>query len=245
LQHDSDDTMAVTHVRLLTDGYFTLDKSFLVFGKYQGTRFKAALKPLLIETDKEKILVDTGIGTLPAKYMQHHDVIRESEQQLSHSLRGAGLSPEDVTLVVNTHLHFDHCGNNRLFSRAKFVSQMEEIRYAFYPDRFMRVSYLREFFDFEGDFLPLRGRHILDDGVEIIPTPGHSIGHQSVVVRWKGRNLVYTGDAAPLPENIEKRNITGMVYDSAKASESIDLLRGIERAMYVHSHDDQQLPALV
>src|SRR5438876_304212 len=52
--------MTVVDVRLLTDGYFTLDKSFLVFGKYQGTKYKAALKPLLIRTDKENILVDTG-----------------------------------------------------------------------------------------------------------------------------------------------------------------------------------------
>ena len=181
---------------------------------------------------------------LPTKYMQHHQVIRENEQQLSHSLKHAGLDPSDVTLVVNTHLHFDHCGNNRLFTRAKFVSQIDEIRYAFFPDKFMKVSYLREFFDLEGDFLPLRGRNILEDGVEIIPTPGHSIGHQSVVVRWKGRNLVYTGDAAPLPENIEKRNISGMVYDSAKAVGSIEALRGIERAVFVHSHDDQQMPDL-
>ena len=240
----SDRIMTVTNVRLLTDGYFTLDKSFLVFGKYQGTKFKAALKPLLIETDHEKILVDTGIGTLPAKYLQYHDVVRGADQQLTHSLGRVGIDPNDISLVVNTHLHFDHCGNNRLFRRAKFVSQIDEIRYAFFPDRFMKVSYLREFFDFEGDFLPVRGRHTIDDGVEIVPTPGHSIGHQSVIVKWKGWNLVYTGDAAPLPENIEKGNITGMIYDSVKAAESIETLRRIERAVYVHSHDDKEMPEL-
>ena len=233
--------LAVLNLRLLTDGFFTLDKSFLVFGKYQGTKFKAALKPLLIETEKERILVDTGIGILPAKYQRHHDVVRANEQQLSHSLRLAGLDPGDITLVINTHLHFDHCGNNRLFTKAKFVSQIEEIRYAFYPDKFMRISYLREFFDLEADFLPIRGGHVIEDGVEIVPTPGHSIGHQSVVVNWKGRNVVYTGDAAPLPENIEKGNISGMVYDSVKASESIELLRGIKDALYVHSHEDRDM----
>jgi len=236
--------LAVLNVRLLTDGYFTLDKSFLVFGKYQGTKFKAALKPLLIETEKEKILVDTGIGSLPPKYLGHHEVIRGNEQELTLSLRRAGLEPDDITLVVNTHLHFDHCGNNRLFTQAKHVSQIDEIRYAFFPDRFMKISYLRDFFDLEGDFLPIRGKHAIEDGIDILPTPGHSIGHQSVVVRWKGRNIVYTGDAAPLPENIEKRNISGMVYDSGKASDSIDLLRGIKNAIYVHSHEDRDMPNL-
>jgi glyoxylase-like metal-dependent hydrolase (beta-lactamase superfamily II) len=233
--------MTVLDVRLLTDGYFTLDKSFLVFGKYQGTKYKAALKPLLVRTEREKILVDTGIGTLPPKYEKFHEVIRTKEEQLRLSLKKAGLEPSDITMVVNTHLHFDHCGNNHLFPNAKFLEQTEEVRYAFFPDRFQRVSYLRDFFDVEGEFIPLRGKYEIENGVEILPTPGHTIGHQSVVVKWKNRNVVYTGDAAPLPENIEKRNITGMIYSSANGLESIDLLRRIENPVYIYSHDNDQL----
>ncbi len=233
--------MAVLDVKILTDGYFTLDKSFLVFGKYQGTKYKAALKPLLIKTEKENILVDTGIGTLPPKYEKFHDVIRTKEENLRLSLKTAGLEPNDITLVVNTHLHFDHCGNNLLFLNAKFVEQVDEIRYAFFPDRFMRVSYLREFFDTEGEFLPMRGKYTIENGVDIVPTPGHTIGHQSVVVKWKNRNIVYTGDAAPLPENIEKRNITGMIYNTSEGLESIDFLRNMENPVYIYSHDNEQL----
>lgn len=235
--------MTITDVRLLTDGYFTLDKSFLVFGKYQGIKYKAALKPLLIRTDKETILVDTGVGTLPSKYDKFHNVIRTKEESLEFSIRKAGLRPEDVSLVVNTHLHFDHCGNNKMFPNSKFLVQTDEIRYAYFPDRFMRVSYLRDFFDVEGDFLPVRGRYEIEDGLEVLPTPGHTIGHQSVVVKWKNRNIVYAGDAAPLPENIEKRNITGMIYDAAQGIQSIDLLRRIEHPLYIYSHDNEQLTA--
>ncbi len=228
-------------VRLLTDGYFTLDKSFLVFGKYQGVKYKAALKPLLIKTEKEVIIVDTGIGTLPPKYRKFHEVIRRKEEHLRYSLQKAGLLPRDVTLVVNTHLHFDHCGNNRLFPRAKFLVQTDEIRYAYFPDRFMRVSYLRDFFDHEGEYLPVKGGYEVEEGVELVPTPGHTIGHQSVLVRWKNRNLIYAGDAAPLPENIEKRNIPGMIFNTAQGLESIDALRRIENPIYIFSHDNEQL----
>ncbi len=228
-------------VKLLTDGYFTLDKSFLVFGKYQGIKYKAALKPLLVRTEKETIILDTGIGTLPAKYQRFHEVIRSKEEELRYSLRKAGIQPGDVTLVVNTHLHFDHCGNNRLFPNAKFLVQTDEIRYAYYPDRFMKISYLRSFFDQEAEYLPVRGRYVAEDGVELLPTPGHTIGHQSVVVRWKNRNLVYAGDASPLPENIEKRNIPGMIYNTSQGLESIDALRRIENPIYVFSHDNEQL----
>jgi N-acyl homoserine lactone hydrolase len=233
--------LTVLEVSLLSDGYFTLDKSFLVFGKYQGVKYKAALKPLLIRTQKETILVDTGVGNLPPKYEKFHDVIRSKDEELASSLHKAGLRPEDVTMVVNTHLHFDHCGNNKLFANSKFIVQTDEIRYAYFPDRFMRVSYLRDFFDVEGDYLPVRGRYEIDDGVEVLPTPGHTIGHQSVVVKWKGRSIVYAGDAAPLPENIEKRNITGMIYSSTQGLESIDLLRRIENPIYIYSHDNEQL----
>jgi N-acyl homoserine lactone hydrolase len=233
--------LTVLDVRLLSDGYFTLDKSFLVFGKYQGIKYKAALRPLLVRTEKEAILVDTGIGNLPPNYQRFHEVIRSREEELSHSLKTAGLKPSDVTMVVNTHLHFDHCGNNRMFENSKFLIQTDEVRYAYFPDRFMRVSYLRDFFDIEGDYLPVRGRYEIENGVEIIPTPGHTIGHQSLVVKWKNRNIVYTGDAAPLPENIEKRNITGMIYDSAMGVQSIDTLRRIENPVYIYSHDNEQL----
>lgn len=236
-------TLTVRDVRLLTDGYFTLDKSFLVFGKYQGIKYKAALKPLLVRTDKETILVDTGVGTLPPKYEKFHEVIRSKEEELSYSLRAVGLKPSDITMVVNTHLHFDHCGNNRLFENSKFLIQTDEIRYAYFPDRFMRVSYLRDFFDVEGDYVPVKGRYEIENGVEVVPTPGHTIGHQSLVVKWKNRNVVYAGDAAPLPENIEKRNISGMIYDSSLGLESIDLLRRIENPVYIYSHDNQQLKA--
>ncbi len=225
----------------MTDGYFTLDKSFLVFGKYQGVKYKAALKPLLVKTEKEVIIVDTGIGTLPPKYRKFHEVIRRKEEYLRYSLQKAGLLPRDVTLVVNTHLHFDHCGNNRLFPRAKFLVQTDEIRYAYFPDRFMRVSYLRDFFDHEGEYLPVKGGYEVEDGVELVPTPGHTIGHQSVLVRWKNRNLIYAGDAAPLPENIEKRNIPGMIFNTAQGLESIDALRRIENPIYIFSHDNEQL----
>jgi glyoxylase-like metal-dependent hydrolase (beta-lactamase superfamily II) len=105
----------------------------------------------------------------------------------------------------------------------------------------MRVSYLREFFDTEGEIVPLRGRYTIEDGVEIVPTPGHTVGHQSVIVKWKNMNLVYAGDAAPLPENIEKRNITGMIYSTAQGLESIDLLRRIENPVYIYSHENEQL----
>jgi hypothetical protein len=60
-------------------------------------------------------------------------------------------------------------------------------------------------------------------------------------VKWRGRDIVYAGDATPLPENIEKRNISGMIYSSSEGLEYIDALRRIENPVYIYSHDNEQL----
>ena len=116
---------------LLSDGYFTLDKSLLVYTKYQGQIYEAALKPLLIIAGKEKILVETGIGELPETHKQFHTIKRKPEQALKAQLQKHGTKPEDITMVVNTHLHFDHCGNNALFPNAKFYASLGVLRCQF------------------------------------------------------------------------------------------------------------------
>jgi glyoxylase-like metal-dependent hydrolase (beta-lactamase superfamily II) len=226
-------------LHLLSDGSFTLEKSFLVYAKYQRETYEAALKPLLIITEKERILIDTGIGDLPEKYRKFHTVKRDTNQTLRAQLQRYSLKPEDIDVVVNTHLHFDHCGNNKEFRNAKFYVQADELRYAYAPDRFQKASYIREFFDVNVEYVPLRGSHRITEGMSVLPTPGHSIGHQSVVVRKDGKNYVYCGDAAPLRENLERRNIPGVLYRSDQALQSIDKLRSIENAMCVYSHDNE------
>ncbi len=228
-------------LHLLSDGYFTLDKSFLVYTKYQGQIYEAALKPLLIIAGKEKILVETGVGELPERYRKFHTIRRETDKTLRAQLNTHRIKPEDITLVINTHLHFDHCGNNASFPNAKFYVQAQELRYAYAPDRFQKAAYIREFFDSGLDYIPIRGKYQLGEDILLIPTPGHSIGHQSVLIRGEEENLVYCGDAAPLRENLEKRNIPGVLYRADEALRSIDKLRSIKNASYIYSHDNEQL----
>lgn len=228
-------------LHLLSDGYFTLDKSFLVYTKYQGQPYEAALKPLLVITEEDRILIDTGVGELPEKHRKFHTVKRMSDQELKAQLQKHGLKLEDIDIVINTHLHFDHCGNNASFPNAKFYVQGDELRYAYAPDRFQKAAYIREFFDVSKEYVPLRGQYRVTDDIIIIRTPGHSIGHQSVIIRKDERNYVYCGDAAPLRENLKRRNIPGVLYRADQALKSIDKLRSIKNAVYVYSHDNEQL----
>jgi len=226
---------------LLSDGCFTLDKSLLVYTKYQGQTYEAALKALLITADTENILVDTGIGELPEKYGKFHVVRRERNQTIKAQLKIHHLTPDDIHIIINTHLHFDHCGNNHLFPKAEFYVQATELCYAYDPDRFQKAAYIRDFFNTKIDYKPIQGKHQVSDNVILIPTPGHSPGHQSVLIKMEERNYVYCGDAAPLQENLNQRNIPGVLYRADQALNSIDMLRTIKNAVYIYSHDNEQL----
>jgi len=209
--------------------------------KYMGQPYDVALKSLLILTPQEKILVDTGMDELPEKHRKFFPVQRRAEENVEAQLAQHALKPNDIDVVVNTHLHFDHCGNNALFPNAKFFVQADEFRYAFAPDRFQQAAYIRELFDVKVDYQLVNGRHQITDGVFVVPTPGHSIGHQSVIVETGGKNYVFCGDAAPLKENLERQNIPGVLYCAHKALKSIDRLKTIKNAVYIYSHDNEQL----
>jgi len=228
-------------LQLLENGFFNLDKGFLVYGKYHGRIYEAALKPLLILSGEERILVDSGIGALPDPYRRFYSVKQCTEHLLVSQLQNCRLRPEDITVVINTHLHFDHCGNNKLFKNAKFYVQKEELRYAFSPDRFQKNAYLRDCIDRDFDHIETKGDCRLTEEVSMISTPGHSPGHQSVVVRNDRNTFVYCGDAAPLKENLESLNIPGVLYHAEDALHSIERLRSIKDAIFIFSHDHEQL----
>jgi len=231
----------VLQLHLLENGFFSLDKGFLVYGKHHGKIYEAALKPLLIINDEEKILLDTGIGELPEQYKRFYSVRQSPEHSLDVQLQNHQLKPEDITIVINTHLHFDHCGNNRLFKNAKFYVQAEELRYAFSPDRFQKNAYIQDFFNHDLDYVKVKGDYKLTEGISIISTSGHSPGHQSIIIRNDGNTCVYCGDAAPLKENLESLNIPGVLHHADDALRSIEKLKSIKDAIFVFSHDKEQL----
>ena len=238
--------MSVKSIKLLFDGYFELDMGMLVYAKapYYGKKYQAALKPLLIQTQDENILVDTGIGQLPDLYRQYYKSDRQ--RTLKDSLTAEGLATDDISMVINTHLHVDHCGNNHLFKSAKFIVQEAELEYAHNPDRFQKGGYVKQLFD-ELEFTTVSGDCEIVPGVSVILTSGHTPGHQSVVIDVpqtsgdvKFKKYIYCGDEAPLEENLRKRNITGILYNQVQSLAALDRLRGID-AEYIYSHENTQL----
>jgi N-acyl homoserine lactone hydrolase len=173
----------------------------------------------LLQTPKVNLLIDTGIGT--PKDHPHREFEQRSEQRIVNTLSSFGLKPEDIDIVINTHLHWDHCANNRLFTKAKFYVQRKELQYAAAPlpahakayDAFqigLTPSYIGTRFEI------LDGDCQIMEGVSVILLPGHSPGFQGVIVKSGGHSRLVAGDNIPLyanlPEHKAQRFIPSSIY---------------------------------
>ncbi|MGA1866048.1 MAG: N-acyl homoserine lactonase family protein [Thermoplasmatota archaeon] len=228
-------------LEVLSDGTFQIDGGMLVYGvpRYYGKCFRAKLKPMYVEAGDERILVDTGIGELSEKLNSIYKV--EKDLDLPASLKRLSLSPEDISLVINTHLHFDHTGYNPLFTSARFISQEDEIRYSADPDRFQKGGYHQPNIK-DLDYAPVKGKKMVAPGVMVVPTPGHTPGHQSVIVELEDEVYVYTGDVSPLSVNHDKKYIVGVLYNPVDALRSLQLLDDMrdwwnKPVKYIYSHE--------
>ena len=138
------------------------------------------------------VLVDTGVGG-PEEMINDWRVVNVAA---ADALAELDMSPADISLVINTHLHFDHCGQNAVFKHAAFYVQRAEL------DRCRRESpALYDWFDFQNaSFELLDGDTEIRPGLSVIATPGHTSGHQSVLVAAEdGGPDLLIGDAAYTP----------------------------------------------
>ena len=149
------------------------------------------------------ILVDTGVGW-PTELVKEWKVVN---RHAAEALAEHDLSPADVKIVINSHLHFDHCGQNAVFQHAPFYIQRSELARARREE-----SVTREWFDFAGArYELLDGDAQIADGVRVVATPGHTVGHQSVFVDGPDGTSVMIGDAAYTSEiylEVEKADLS-------------------------------------
>ncbi len=188
-------------------GSMTLDKSILVSGD-RGVEIEAPSLVYLIEA-AETLLVDTSFGDVEVMAELHpgFECRRSAGQTPEAVLDSEGYRPGDIDAVVLTHLDWDHCYNLELFEDAEVYVQRRELEYAIAPypthaERYEAKSLGREPPWLTVDLTPLDGETRLCRGVTAFPTPGHTVGHQSLAVETDEGTTVVAADAVPTFENL-------------------------------------------
>lgn len=152
------------------------------------------------------VLFDTGIGGGNALIDRYYQPVRRS---IADALADHGHHLSDVTAVINSHLHFDHCGNNHLLPGIPIYTQARELDLA----RSQRYT-VPDWIDFPGaEYRLVDGDTRVSAGIRIIATPGHTGGHQSVVLDQADRPIVLAGQAIYSKTEYEYIAEHGMLTD--------------------------------
>jgi len=216
--------MTDTKVYLLDGGSLVLDGLHVFWNKGPSGEVRFPVYSILIEHAEGRFLIDTGydydhvMKVLPFEKPQ-----QSKDQTIPGALALLGLEPKDIDVVVNTHFHFDHCGGNKYFPDAKKICHKDEISQVFDPQPFELLGYSDLSFSAEaanarglGDqlletttkanstFEGIEGDTELAKGVKLMFTPGHSIGHYSLLVEFGTRApIMFTVDAAYTEQSLD------------------------------------------
>ncbi len=171
---------------------------------------------LLIKHPQGNVLVETGIHDKTPNYVKYHNIVKKPS--LIESMGWAGIRPSDIDIVINSHLNPDHVGWNTIyadgilkpaFENANYIIQKKEFETAINPGFELKNDY----FSVESDILPLEESGSLElvngekevlPGIFVKPTPGHTAGHQSVIVKAQEHTVLYAADVAALVMHQEK-----------------------------------------
>lgn len=216
-------------VTALKMGDLLVDKSSLTSGIGVGEQIKIPIWAAAIEGNGKKILVDTGIHSREWVDENIAPCGQQEDEQIEQALKKIGWECSDVDIVINSHLHYDHCGNNRLFSNATFVVQKTEWENAYDPVENQKCFYIEELFCKKAmRYTSIRfadGEDLVEEGIKVIPTPGHCKGHQSVLVSTKAGVVCVSADAVNLVENIRDNVTPNILVNGEQVYQSMELIR--------------------
>jgi len=238
-------------------GILKSQKQFFTLGIDVGKPFDVPVPFLLIEHPKGKILFDTGSAYETIHNKKEHwggilaayDPVMTEEQWCVNAIKKVGCQPEDIKYVIMSHLHLDHAGCIGHFPNAKYIVQREELHFAYVPDYYMKAAYIRKDFDKDVDWLILEGWRddkldLFGDGsIFIYLTPGHTPGHQSILVNLPNSGpMFFAADSCYTMENFENNVLPGLMWNAGETIRSVQRMQNLQElcgATIVTGHDPE------
>ncbi len=186
----------------------------------ERNRLVAGENSILVRTGDHTVLIETGIGN---KFDERTARIFEPEARLLENLEAGGVDPEEIDTVINTHLHFDHCGWNTVrkgsgvvgtFPRAKYWVQKGEWEHGQRQLERDHVSYISDNYNpliERGQMNLIEGDHEIVPGISVRVYPGHTRHMQAVLIESGGKTACYISDLIPTTLHLDL--VWGMAYD--------------------------------
>jgi N-acyl homoserine lactone hydrolase len=226
-----------------------VDYSQIVYLKNIGDIQEFPVWTALVQGNGRNILIDLGIYDPEWATANIIACTREELDDPAAALaKAAGIGPQDIDTVIFTHLHWDHIGDNlALFPNARFVVQEREWRYMHNPVSYQKWAYassLSVCLDPGIDFFQwqfVNGWTELIPGVLLVPTPGHTPGHQGVLIKTAEGRLFVAGDAVNCVDNLYSNLPSGITSDGEAYVTSMGYVR--EFADFVIGAHDQAIEA--
>ena len=247
--------MSGRYIVPLDMGDAAFDRSLFYLRRYIGQKDKAKSVTAYIGGAKKKIVVDSGPPDLE-RSLKYHPYFkmdpRRPEQELTGALAKIGVKPEEIDIVILTHLHWDHVGEVNIFPNAQFIVSQTELHFALDPPPCLHISYESPQLGIEPMFIKimprlktieLKEREIVE-GVRMIPTPGHTPGHMGVVVETDDGPYVFAGDAVPQFGNLKGAPEEGLRFlMSGVYTDMVAMWKSMELIDDIVGHDlDRVLP---
>jgi 4-pyridoxolactonase len=221
-----------TRVRLLDSGSLVIDQSHITWNVGAGNPVRFPVYSVLIEHPDGLFLFDTGFDEDLVNQKLAFELPQQTgAQTIPAQLKLAGFSTDDVDAVVNSHLHFDHCGGNKHLTKATTYLHEDEIRAARSPEPFEVLGYADRSWDHPGaTFSLLFGDVELASGLHLFYTPGHTAGHYSLLVEMDGRNpLLFMADVSYTPAAYAKDQQAGFHRDPVAGVRSIRRIKQLAK----------------
>jgi N-acyl homoserine lactone hydrolase len=225
-------------IRPMPTAKLKLEKSLMTYRLNFGAVSTLYSTIWLIEGQRENILVDAGCDAAFAARLGYQ---AETITDPRNALKQRGLSPDDIDILILTHMHFDHIGYISYFTNARILVQRKEYEFAMNPHPFFAGGYPREVYGHLKNYELIAGDAEITEGLRLLHTPGHTPGGQSVEIATEKGQAIICG-LCTIVENFQPPEETNFPFAVIPPGSHTNVMEAYDSLLRIQKRADIAIP---